>query len=173
MWKDTYEALSTITEKLSDLNQELLRSPAAAELRKAITALGDEYPVLRPQIELEFSFAGDDSSGATFRHSFGLEYSAGNGVVPFERGLQYGRFHAADFALLTALDRLSLAHQIRYNAAQDAASEMDELRRAGQAPTDPDEQDALQTHIAEERRREAWENWDSWRASVGERMTSR
>ena len=170
MWKDSYEALSTITKKLKELNDELLRSSAAAELRDALAVLGDEYPQLEPRIELQFRFAGDDSSGATFMHSFGLEYAAGLGVVPFERGLQDGRFHAADLSLSTALGHLSLDHQIRWNAAQGATSEMDELRRAGQAPTDLDEQETMEKNIAADRRRAAWETFECWRASIRDRM---
>ena len=172
MWQEKYRALNTITEKLHDLNQELLRSPAAAELREALTTLGDEYPVLQPQIELQFSFAGDDSSGATFRHSYGLEYAAGLGVVPFERGLEEGRFHAADLALLTALNQLSLDRQTRANAARQTDSEMDELLRAGQAPSDPHAQKALQESIAEERRRKVSKSREIWRAKYHEWLKS-
>lgn len=173
MWQDKYEALTTITEELNKLNQELLRSPAAAELRNALAALGEEYPALLPQVVLQFRFASDDQTDALLKHEFGLQCSNVLGIAPFERHYSLGRLPTADRALMTALSELSLDHQMRDNAAQGAEREMDELRRAGQAPSDPQEQAALQQYIAEQQRRESRERLDSWRASMQDRMKSR
>ena len=167
MWRETYENVCTITNKLNELNEELLRSPAAAELREALSALEGEYPALRPQVALQFRFAADDSTGAEFRHEFGLEYVNALGFVPFELHYRIGPFSGANRPLFLALSELSLDHQRRDYAAQDAESEMEELRRTGRAPSDPHEQVALQKRIAEQRCREARERFECWRARIG------